>query len=136
LQHIVKKFFALILSILYLTTSTGATVQLHYCMDKLIGWDLNGNNNEKCSRCGMEKSKSHKKGCCKDEQKQVKIHNDQKVTESSLNLVQFSSQVAHIPFDLFTVEGLQSIAQKFPVTHAPPRHEKVPDYLFYCIFLI
>jgi hypothetical protein len=132
----VKKFFALILSILYLTTSTGATVQLHYCMDKLIGWDLNGNNSEKCSRCGMDKSKSHKKGCCKDEQKQVKVHNDQKLTESSIFQIQLLSQANPLSFDNYKIEAIQSLAQTFPVTHAPPRHQKVPGYLFNCIFLI
>lgn len=84
----------------------------------------------------MEKSNTHKKGCCKDEQKQVKLQNDQKVTESSINLMQLSSQVTSIGFEEYSCEPLQSITHKFPVTHAPPLHQKVPDYLFNCIFLI
>ena len=69
-----KKFFAAILAILYFATTTGATVHLHYCMDKLVEQSLWHSEKDQCSKCGMDKS-LEKKGCCKDEYKQVKVGN-------------------------------------------------------------
>lgn len=131
-----KKFIVAILSFLYLATSTGATVQLHYCMDKLVGWDINAELSHKCSKCGMEKSSPNKKGCCKDEQKQVKLQNDQKLTEASINLMLLSSQAAPAGFNAFASEPLLSITHKFPVSHAPPRKGVVETYLMNCNFRI
>ncbi len=59
----------------YGITTVGATVHVHYCMDKIIGWDLSQTESSTCGKCGM-KENSTKKGCCKDELKQLKIDND------------------------------------------------------------
>src|SRR6266516_5502726 len=74
-----KKFLVFILSLVYLTGSTGATVHMHYCMGKLIGWSLQHDSKKKdqCRKCGMKNS-TNKKGCCKDEQKHIQIEKDQK----------------------------------------------------------
>jgi hypothetical protein len=47
-----KKFFAAVLAILYLTTSTGTTIYMHYCMERLVEWGLGDSNSSKCSKCG------------------------------------------------------------------------------------
>lgn len=50
-----KKFLVAILALLYLTTSTGATVHMHYCMGKLIDWGFTHSKKDSCENCGMSK---------------------------------------------------------------------------------
>ena len=64
----------------------GATVHLHYCMDKFINWSLL-KGGDKCNKCGMEKDD----GCCKDENKFVKNNIDQKAAESAIQLIQMAA---------------------------------------------
>ena len=51
-----KKFVAVILALVYIGTSTGANIHMHYCMGKLADWGLGDNKSKTCSKCGMEKS--------------------------------------------------------------------------------
>ena len=50
-----KKFITAILAVLYLGTSSGATIHMHYCMGKLADWGLGHQNSKTCGNCGMEK---------------------------------------------------------------------------------
>lgn len=132
-----KNFLLLILSVCYLTASSGAVVHLHYCMDKLIRWGLWEKTpaTGKCGKCGMEKS-GKKKSCCKDENKFVKIEKDQKTTESWYKLAQpvsaviavnlfFNSQAYVIPsFNIYTE------------SNAPPLSALADTYLLNCNFRI
>ncbi len=57
-------------------------------MNKFVGWDLSHKENSTCGKCGM-KEDATKKGCCKDEHKQLKIDNDhQKST-----IVSFTTEI-------------------------------------------
>ncbi|MBN9349427.1 MAG: hypothetical protein J0H55_01970 [Chitinophagaceae bacterium] len=69
-----KKLFAIILATLYVFTSSGATIELHYCMGKLTDQTFMGNESNMCSKCPMQKV--HKaKDCCQTQTKQLKIDN-------------------------------------------------------------
>ena len=71
-----KKIAIILLLFVYGFTTVGATVDVHYCMNKYVGWELGDHNeDEKCGKCGMTESKT-KNGCCKDEVKQVKLNGD------------------------------------------------------------
>ena len=131
-----KKFIVAILAVLYLGTSTGATVHMHYCMGKLADWGLGHNKSKTCGNCGMEKSEEKDNGCCKDEHKFVKDDNDQKTTESFVT--NFSLQVIDIPVECFTSSEIlvSSVTEKHPVSHAPPRSSGVAVYIRNCTFLI
>ena len=76
-----KKFLVSIFAIFYLAISSGFTVQVHYCMDKLSGWELSLLNEKQpsCERCGMHMDEENT--CCKDEQKVVKFDSDQKAPQ-------------------------------------------------------
>lgn len=128
-----KKFLVIILSLLYITASSGATMHLHYCMGKLIDWKLSKNTKGKCPKCGM--AKVPHKGCCKDEHKQFKV-DDQKPVDNSLSLVHLTS-VAVIPtfFDLNSVY-VSSITEEHPLANAPPRTQGVPLFIRNCVFRI
>ena len=71
-----KRLLVTILAILYLGTSTGATIHMHYCMGKLVDMKLWHSGRDKCGNCGMKKSKACAKKCCKDEHKLVKLEKD------------------------------------------------------------
>jgi hypothetical protein len=129
-----KKLLVTILSIVYLTVSSGATVNLHYCMGKLANWDLSASQSNQCGFCGMKKAKH--KSCCKDEQKKLQIEKDQKTSESVFQFVQNSTAVVLVHHAIVPVFYFSSIAVQTPVAHAPPDTGSVPDYIRFCHFRI
>jgi hypothetical protein len=139
-----KKFLVLILALTYLTTSIGATVHLHYCMDKLVAWGI-GHSKTKanaCTYCGMANPNTDKhcgkqsKGCCHDEQKQVKIEKDQKSVDPSFNLAKPFSQIAdHSVIDISAIIITSPILEH-STSHAPPRTGNVSLFLRNCVFRI
>ena len=139
-----KKFLVTILALVYLTSSVGATVHLHYCMDKLVTWGLGHEKSGKksCPNCGMSKSTTDKhcakesKGCCKDTQKQVKLENDQKLSEASFKLAKIFAEIISSAFPNFSFKYVSSISVEYPVTHAPPLTEYIPLFVLNCVYRI
>lgn len=139
-----KKFLVTILALIYLSTSVGATVYRHYCMDKLVAWGLGHEKTDKksCPYCGMTKSSQDKhcikesEGCCKDEQKIVKLENDQKISEASLQLSQIPAVVITPAYFDHSFEYVSSLTEEYPLTHAPPRTENVSLFVRNCVFRI
>lgn len=129
-----KKLVVLILSLIYLTSSVGATVHLHYCMDKLIGWSLSGTSEKKCDKCGMEKKDS--KGCCKDENKQVKLQNDQKLATFYVANLTSPAVIPEHNINEYQFWQLSFVAASFPLSHSPPAQSLVSAYLRNCVFRI
>lgn len=131
-----KKFIVTILALVYITTSSGAMLHMHYCMGELANWDLGHNRSKTCGNCGMEKSEEKDNGCCKDEHKFVKNDNDQKTAEALV--ITFASQVIDLPIEYFSVLDIpvSSVTEKHPVSHAPPRSNGVAVYIRNCSFLI
>ncbi len=128
-----KKFFATILTIVYFTASSGATINLHYCMDKLMSWDLSEKNESQCSNCGMDKTE--RKGCCKDIHKVIKIDKDQKVAESNFQFHSCSDVLASPHFILPYIGYFSKIVNRHAAAHAPPR-SGLPVYILICNFRI
>ena len=64
-----------ILTVVYLTVSSGIAMEIHYCMGKQAGVEFYASDNDKCGRCGMTEKK---KGCCHDEHKFVKLADSHK----------------------------------------------------------
>src|SRR5688500_9136263 len=69
-----KKLFISILLLVYFTVNTGFVVNLHYCMHKIAGIVLNGEEHDSCGKCGMPVK--DKEGCCREEVKVVKLYQD------------------------------------------------------------
>ena len=131
-----KKFFTAILAVLYLATSSGATIHMHYCMGKLANWSLSNSELKTCPSCGMEKSHESDNGCCKDEQKFLKDDSAQKLTESNLQMLQLFSVAIPATFTELPALDIQSITEENPINHAPPRTHGVAIYIFKRSFLI
>lgn len=127
-----KKVIVSILAALYLCSSTGATVHLHYCMGKLVNWSLTDKGGDKCVKCGMEKNG----GCCKDEHQFVKNSLDQKTAESAIQFMQTSTNATSVTliniFELYS----SSLIETYPASHAPPLKTGVDILLHNCVFRI
>ena len=129
-----KKFFVSILAFLYLSTSMGATLHLHYCMGKLISWGLINHESANCDFCGMPKKMSGenpgiKKGCCRDEHKEIKSNKDQKLTPSEFQYIKlFTGGTAGVLRFLPELNEF-SAALEIPSVHAPPLVAKKAIFL-------
>ena len=131
-----KKFITFIVAILFLSTSSGATIRMHYCMGKLADWGLMYRDSTKCENCGMEESDTKDNGCCKDENKFIKNVSEQKVVESvSIN---FTLTILDLPPFLFSLSDIYDVSsiEEYPLSHAPPRSYKTPVYLLNRTILI
>lgn len=131
-----KKFAAVILALLYLSSSTGAMVHMHYCMGKLADWGLGQNKSQTCGSCGMKTSEAKDKGCCKDEHKFVKNNADQKTAEAGIQLIQLIAVDLPPSFFEVTTQDIATVTEKYPISHAPPRNGGVAVYIRNCVFLI
>lgn len=125
-----KRLLVTILALLYLGTSTGATIHLHYCMGKLVAMNLWHSEAGKCSNCGMKKNKACSKKCCKDEHKLVKLEKDQrKATEDSFKSAYVIAEKP-VTFIDFPQPYIASVINDHPVSHAPPL--SILRHILYC----
>ena len=132
-----KRFLAFILIFIYSVTTVGATVQLHYCMGKFTDWSLalTEPKSKDCSKCGMEKKEKGDNGCCKDENKVLKIQSDQKANYLSLEIYKLPVAAPvlsnhTIAFSLPEINGL------LPQSNAPPRSSGNDICIYNCVFRI
>ena len=131
-----KKFITAILAFLYIGTSTGATVHMHYCMGKIADWGIVQNDSKTCGKCGMEKTDSNNNGCCKDEHKFFKDDTSQKITKNNIEICKlFSAALPASYIELPNVE-FSSVTEENPISYAPPRTNPVAVYILNCVFLI
>jgi hypothetical protein len=120
-----KRILAAILAFLYLSTSLGATVHLHYCMGKLVSWGLVNHENKDSGICGMPEKAADKTcviaklGCCRDEHKQVKTDGDQKIFSTDL---QFLKNIQTAAIDQPALPDLYASSLVFTCSkiNAPP----------------
>ncbi|MEI2823759.1 MAG: hypothetical protein V9F02_10075 [Chitinophagaceae bacterium] len=131
-----KRFAAAILAVLYISTSTGATVHMHYCMGKLADWDFRQKESKTCGDCGMKTSDAKEKGCCKDEHKFIKSDTDQKAADMGLQLLQLLATDLPTGFIESPSFNFTSISEEYPISNAPPRSNGVAVYIRNCVFLI
>jgi hypothetical protein len=105
-------------------------------MNEFIGWNLWHNDKEnECGKCGM---KDKKGGCCKDEQKQLKLSADQNHSQViAFVFGQFFSPIIFSHYTICHFTQPTTVALLFPTNNAPPnRWQKIPQYLSNCVFLI
>ena len=128
-----KKAFSLILLMVYFVVSTGFTVNLHYCMDRMASVELGSKESEDCDKCGMPIK--DKDGCCRDEIMVVKLYQDQ----VSAHFIDFQlSAVATlvIPSEFLITSFRNTSSFTSHKAHAPPLISKQDAYLVNCVFRI
>jgi len=132
-----KKVLVTILAIVYLSTSMGATIHLHYCMGKLASWGLIDHESSKCTQCGMikktsaSKCMSAKMDCCKDEHKQIKTDKDQKLSPSEF--FKYNNTVQSFALNKSSVKNIEIFSStiEYTNTNAPPPLGKLPLFVLY-----
>ena len=137
-----KKVLATILAFVYLSSSMGATIHLHYCMGKLSSWSLIDHESKNCEECGMVKKTAGtmcmaaKKNCCRDEHKQIKSNQDQKSYPSEF--YKFSSQAPLLVVQEPGTFNLPvfSVITILPPSNGPPLPGKLPLFLLFSNFRI
>ena len=132
-----KKVLATILAFVYLSTSMGATIHLHYCMGKLASWGLIDHESKNCMQCGMMMKSSSTQGisakmdCCRDEHKQIKTDKDQKLVPSEFFKYNNLTQAITLHETAFSGETMLSPAIEHPNTNGPPLSGKLPLFIVY-----
>jgi hypothetical protein len=127
-----KKGLSIILLVTYFVVSTGFTVNLHYCMDKLQSWEFVATEKDKYDQCGMDKKEN---ACCHDEVKVLMLQQDiSKVQASAYNfslpvLVSYTTSYLLLPFKNVNTTRLFFF-------HSPPLISKQDTYLDNCVFRI
>ena len=112
----------------------GATVHLHYCMNKFVGWSLFHGKDDTCGKCGM--TEKDKEGCCKDEHQHFKLTTDHQKGNAS-QLVSFNATPGLInPVINFTIHSCATVSETDPASHAPPAINRKRLHILYSVFLI
>lgn len=128
-----KKFIIAIFALVYLGTTTGATVHMHYCMGKLAGWSFSHQENDKCAKCGMQKMGDEQNDCCNDELQFLKNNNDQKST-NAFQLLPVTQSVILVSFFSFVTTEPPAADLETLNSHAPPPGSGVDIYKRNCVF--
>lgn len=123
-----KKFLTLILALLYMGTSTGATFHMHYCMEKLVDVSLWHDEDEHV--CDT----SCCKHCCKDVHHTVKLEKDQQLTVKTVPAMEAVSTAVAFPVTTLPVYEISAPAP--PADPAPPPLAQVPAHILHCHFRI
>ena len=131
-----KKLVIALLAFLYICTSTGTMVHMHYCMGKLADWGLGHDKSKTCGKCGMEKSDEKDNGCCKDEHKFIKNDAVQKTAEVGQQMLQMLAVALPVSFIEIPSNDFHSVTEENPISHAPPRSCSIAVYIRNCVFLI
>jgi len=131
-----KKFLLAILAFLYISTSTGAIVQMHYCMGKLTEAGSGQQKSNTCDQCGMEKPGLKNNDCCKDESKFFKSQTDQEASVFVSHFPQLATIALPVPFFEISAVDISIIPAKNITSHAPPKGNGVAVYIRNCVFLI
>ena len=129
-----KRFLAAILALLYLGTSIQATIQLHYCMGRLVEWTLRHQDNSRCGKCGMEKKPESNSGCCRDEYKNLKVDKDQKLSDNNIQLNEAIDAPVKIPNYSISFSILSH--QGFTKVNGPPLKCNTSLNILQCVFRI
>jgi hypothetical protein len=83
----------------------------------------------------MDKSEEKDNGCCKDEQKQVKLENDHKAAVGYQVMQLLSVTISASFFELPLID-LPSVTKDNPLSHVPPRSGTIAIYIRDCVFRI
>jgi hypothetical protein len=125
-----KKTFLGILTLVYMTVSSGIAMEIHYCMGKRAGVDYFGISDDKCGKCGM---KATNKGCCHDEHKFVKLEDSHKNVYNDISFAVDKTALLHrYPAYNWQLADETTVAQVN--IHAPPELTGPPANVMNCVF--
>ncbi len=126
-----KSFVAIILAVLYFSTTSGMVMNIHYCMGKIASVKMKETDKDGCNRCA---SKS-KKDCCKNEFKVVKLNvvHEKAATNNEIKIPAtnyYSLVTAYLIQDI----KISDVNQLLP--DIPPLLPETGIYIKNCVFRI
>jgi hypothetical protein len=127
-----KKILSIFIAVMYLATSSGLALQVHYCMDKVTGTSLAGNDEQACNKCGMKKASNP---CCKDEFKFVKLQDAHKLLMADYEVNAPVAEI-HTGYLSFHTPLKDVDALKGSVAHSPPGLTGYSLNILHCVFRI
>ncbi|MDQ6764112.1 MAG: hypothetical protein M3015_16000 [Bacteroidota bacterium] len=129
------------MAFVYLVAASGMSFNMHYCMDKLVSWNITGDHVKNCPACSMNQTPASKtqyvcKSCCKDQITQAHFEKVHKAEENTLSKFSFSKIICTYTAD----KAITFVPIKFiglnKENAPPPQKHTVPDYIFNCVFRI
>lgn len=129
----VKRFFAAILLLTCMVTTTGFVVSTHYCMGRVDGVQLGAVKENTCSKCGMHTDNSG--GCCRDEIKVVKLEQEPQQAKAVLPSFGVQPTVSRVPA-FFTQPFLNYNRHNGAFDIRPPVPDKTEVHIVHCVFRI
>ncbi|WP_127129555.1 HYC_CC_PP family protein [Pseudoflavitalea rhizosphaerae] len=134
-----KQFLVFILAFIYLGSSAGATVHLHYCKGQLVDIRVGEKEKGSCSGCKAPKkaAKPCMKSCCKDEHRMLKLEKDhQQAGEVQFKFAQAFFHILPVSYIVMPDIFLKSSAEVLPKTHAPPLFSSLRLHIQHCHFRV
>ena len=133
-NYLMKKIVLTLLAFFYLGVSSGATVDIHFCMGKLIDWGISQSESEKCTNCGMEKGSSS--DCCEDQQLKLTVKESPKASPVVYYFTSLSVYQTCTAYNISNFIDTSSLAESWAISDAPPRTKSVPAFIRNCTFRI
>lgn len=127
-----KKLFTGILTMVYMTVSSGIAIEIHYCMGKKAGFELYGSANEQCGKCGMKENKT---GCCHDEHKFVKLQDSHKNVVNDLSF-ETKQAIVVTSYALYNWQAMADVAHTAVNNNSPPDYTGPSVCVLNCVFRI
>ncbi len=110
-----KKIIVFILAVLYLGITTGAEVNIHYCMGKIADIKFDNNNDDACGKCGSKTAMP----CCGHQYKLIKLSDAHQLVDNSVNF--HAPLVQPQTFNEYHFACMHQIIENNNAsTHAPP----------------
>jgi hypothetical protein len=128
----VKKFLAILFTVLYVTAASGTPLYLQYCKGQLVDLNIWLGESADCDNCPYENAG---KKCCDVEQQQLQA--DEFNNTSAVSLTNLFIQ-AVVPDNLFriVVSHISVVQIDHPTSNGPPVAGKLALYIKHCTFRI
>ncbi|MGN6617981.1 MAG: HYC_CC_PP family protein [Ilyomonas sp.] len=125
-----NRIVALFLAIMYMGTTSGMVMNVHYCMGKVASVDID-NFNAVCNKCGEKQQPN----CCGTETKVVKLN---ETHNQSINSFELKAPVAHTTtfFDTDFAATVHTGSGKSVMANAPPLLSPPRFFIKNCVFRV
>ncbi|MEO6490002.1 MAG: hypothetical protein ABIO04_08700 [Ferruginibacter sp.] len=125
-----KKILLTILTVVYMTVSSGIAMEIHYCMGKRAGIEYFKTGGEKCGKCGMKEKRS---GCCHDEHKFHKLEDSHKNVYNNISFHKNEITLISTYAFLSTYFNDEPLPGKINI-NSPPEYTGPSDCIMNCVF--
>ncbi len=119
----------------YSSAASGISINMHYCMDRLISWSLSDDHAKDCPACDENKKTTAKpqfscNGCCEDELKEVKIEKNYKAEQSFLPKFSFEDLTSTFNSNELSLVSPVKLIGSYSINDPPPQKYKVAGFIF------